>query len=175
LPRKGILELLEAFARLPTESGTLHLAGDESADATYGARVRSRLARPDLAGRVVRHGPLAREDVATLYAAADVFVLPAAREPYGTVWGEAMAFGLPVVGWRAGNLPYLAADQGEGLLVEPGDVVALSQALLRLALDGDLRAKLGSAATRRALGRPTWEASAALFFAAIREAIERRA
>jgi glycosyltransferase involved in cell wall biosynthesis len=171
LPRKGILELLEAFARLPPDAGTLHLAGDESAEERYAARVRSRLTEADLTGRVVVHGPISREGVAGLYRAADVFVLPAAREPYGTVWGEAMAFGLPVVGWRAGNLPYLADDEREGLLVAPGDVEALSQALLRLALDRDLRVALGAAAMRRALARPTWEASAARFFAVIRECV----
>ena len=171
LPRKGILELLEAFARLPADAATLHLAGDETADARYGARVRARLARPDLAGRVVLHGALAREEVAALYRAVDAFVLPAYREPYGTVWGEAMAFGLPVVGWRAGNLPYLADNGREGLMVEPGDVQALARALLRLASDEDERARLGAAAGRRALTRPTWDESAALFFAAIREVL----
>jgi glycosyltransferase involved in cell wall biosynthesis len=175
LPRKGILELLEAFARLPGDAATLHLAGDEEADASYGARVRSRLVEGDLVGRVVRHGALAQQDVAALYAAADAFVLPAVREPYGTVWGEAMAFGLPVVGWRAGNLPYLAEDGREGLLVGRADVDALSQVLLRLSLDGDLRAQLGAAAKRRALTRPTWDESAALFFEAIREVVERGA
>jgi glycosyltransferase involved in cell wall biosynthesis len=100
-------------------------------------------------------------------------VLPASREPYGTVWGEAMAFGLPVVGWRAGNLPYLAEDRREGLLVKSGDTDALSRALMQLALDGAMRVRLGAAAKRRALSRPTWEASAALFFAAIREVVER--
>ena len=172
LPRKGILELFEAFARLPADAATLHLVGDESADARYAARVRSRLAEADLTGRVVAHGPVSRENVAALYRAADVFVLPAAREPYGTVWGEAMACGLPVVGWRAGNLPYLAEDEHEGLLVEPGDVEGLSQALSRLALDQAVRAKLGAAAKRRALTRPTWEVSAACFFEAIRECLE---
>jgi glycosyltransferase involved in cell wall biosynthesis len=175
LPRKGIVELLEAFAHLPADAGTLHLAGDESAEAGYETRVRARLAQDDLVGRVVLHGPLAAKDVAALYAAADVFVLPASREPYGTVWGEAMAFGLPVVGWRAGNLPYLAEDLREGLLVNPGDVAALAEALLRLALDGDLRTTLGEAAKQRALARPTWEESAALFFTAVREVVERAA
>jgi glycosyltransferase involved in cell wall biosynthesis len=80
-----------------------------------------------------------------------------------------MAFGLPVVGWRAGNLLHLAEHEREGLLVEPGDVEALSQAMLRLASDGELHARLGVAAKRRALRRRTWEASAAHFFAAIRE------
>ena len=175
LPRKGILELLEAFARIPADAGMLHLAGDTSADSRYAARVWSRLAETDVTGRVVVHGSLAREDVAALYCAADVFVLPASREPYGTVWGEAMAFGLPVVGWRAGNLPYLAEDRREGLLVQPGDLDALAEALLQLALDGDMRTRLGAAAKRRALSRPTWEASAALFFAAIRDVVERGA
>jgi glycosyltransferase involved in cell wall biosynthesis len=175
LPRKGIFELLEAFARLPAEAGTLHLAGDDAADSRYAARVRSRLEETDLTGRVIVHGSLAIEEVAALYRAADVFVLAASREPYGTVWGEAMAFGLPVVGWRAGNLPYLAENRREGLLVEPGDTDALSQALMELAFDSDMRTSLGAAAKRRALSRPTWEGSAALFFAAIRDVVERGA
>jgi glycosyltransferase involved in cell wall biosynthesis len=172
LPRKGILELLDAFARLPAETGSLHLVGDDAADPRYAARVRRRLADPDLTGRVVVHGHRAPEDVAALYRAADVFVLPAFREPYGTVWGEAMALGLPVVGWRAGNLPYLAENEREGLLVDPGDIAGLARALVRLTSDEDLRARLGAAAKRRALARPTWEDSAALFFAAIREVLE---
>jgi glycosyltransferase involved in cell wall biosynthesis len=168
--RKGIIELLEAVARLPDGLATLHLAGDDRADPRYGLRVRRRLARPDLAGRVVVHGPLPAERVAALYLGADVFVLPSLREPYGTVWGEAMAAGLPVVGWRAGNLPHLAEDGREGLLAEPGDVAGLSRALARLAGDEDLRRGMAAAARRRAAARPTWAQSAALFFAALREA-----
>jgi glycosyltransferase involved in cell wall biosynthesis len=168
--RKGVLELLEAVARLPEGLATLHLAGDDHADPRYGERVRSRLSRPDLAGRVVVHGPLPAERLAALYQAADVFALPSLREPYGTVLGEAMAAGLPVVGWRAGNLPHLADDGREGRLVAPGDVAALSAALAELAGDERLRRRMGVAAWRRAAARPTWSRSAALFFAALREA-----
>jgi glycosyltransferase involved in cell wall biosynthesis len=170
VPRKGVLELLEAIARLPDGLATLHLAGDDHADRRYGARVRERLARADLAGRVVVHGPLPAERVAALYQEADVFVLPSLREPYGTVWGEAMAAGLPVVGWRAGNLPHLAGDGREGLLADPGDVTALRDALARLAGEERLRRDLGAAAARRAAERPTWAQSASLFFSALREA-----
>jgi glycosyltransferase involved in cell wall biosynthesis len=171
LARKGILELLDAFARLPAGAATLHLVGDDSADRRYAARVRSRLTDRDLGARVIVHGRQAREDVAALYRSADAFVLPAYREPYGTVWGEAMAFGLPVVGWRAGNLPYLAENERDALLVEPGDIAALSRAMLRLAFDEEHRRALGAAAARRALSRPTWAESAELFFAAIREGL----
>ena len=96
------------------------------------------------------HGKLARSAVAAFYAAADAFVLPAFKETYGTVYGEAMAAGLPVVGWRAGNLPNLATDEVEGLILEPGDQRALTAALARLAADEPLR----QARRRRPEARP---------------------
>jgi glycosyltransferase involved in cell wall biosynthesis len=172
MERKDFHSLLEAVARLPDEAATLHLAGDERVEPTYAARLRARMARPDLAGRVVAHGPLSREQVAGLYRAADAFALPSRKEPYGTVWGEAMAFGLPVVGWQAENLPYLA-DQGvEALMAPLGDLDALATALQQLADDEPLRRRLGRAAQARALGRPTWEQSAARFFGTIREVVD---
>ncbi len=171
--RKGLLELLDAFGRLPPQAGCLHLVGDRGVQTRYAARVAARLARHDLAARVIVHGRVSRESAAALYAAADVFVLPSLREPYGTVYGEAMAGGLPVVGWRAGNLPYLATHEQEGLLVPPGDVRGLSAALERLADDEALRLRLAGAARRRASGLPTWQQTAEMFFGAVREAIER--
>ena len=112
--RKGLLDVLEAVAALPPETVVLHVVGDDTVDPGYAEQVRARLARGDLAGRVQVHGPVSTERVAGFYRDADVFVLPSRREPYGTVYGEAMAAGLPVVGWRAGNLPHLATDGREG-------------------------------------------------------------
>ncbi|HXF36773.1 MAG TPA: glycosyltransferase family 4 protein, partial [Actinomycetota bacterium] len=171
IPRKGTLELLEAVARLPPAVATLHLAGDDRADPPYAARVRARLGRADLAGRVVVHGPVSRERVAGLYRDADVFVLPSVREPYGTVYGEAMAAGLPVVGWRAGNLPHLADHEVEGLLIEPGDVEALARAIRRLAVEGQLRRRLAAAARARGRSRPTWEGSVRAFLEHVRQVV----
>jgi len=170
--RKGTLDLLEALALLPPDAATLHLVGRTDVDPRYAARVERRIARGDLAGRVVVHGPVARERVAQLYRSADVFVLPSYREPYGTVYGEAMAAGLPVVGWRAGNLPNLARDGREGLIVEPGDRAALAAALGRLAGDPELRRRLGRAAAERAAALPTWDETTARFvelLAAVRD------
>ena len=171
--RKGILSLLDAFAHLTPEAATLHLVGDTSIEPAYGDRVRARLTSPDLQDRVVVHGPVSISQVAALYAAADAFVLPSLKEPYGTVYGEAMAFGLPVVGWRAGNLPFLADHEREGLLVDPGDLAGLAAALQRLADDAELRARLGAAARQRAARRPTWEQVAGLFFGQLRDVLAR--
>ena len=162
--RKGIVSLLNAFGALPAEAATLHLVGDTAADRSYARQVWQRLARADVRDRVIVHGPVSVSEVAALYAAVDAFVLPSLKEPYGTVYGEAMAFGLPVVGWRAGNLPYLAGHEREGLIAAPGDVAGLTAALMRLADDADLRERLGAAARKRALARPTWDEVAALFF-----------
>ena len=167
--RKGTLDLLEAFGRLSPELATLHLVGRTDVDRRYAARVRARLARPDLAGRVVVHGPVTRGEVATLYRSADVFVLPSYREPYGTVYGEAMAAGLPVAGWRAGNLAHLAQDGREGRVLEPGDVAGLSVALRRLAEDPDHRQRLAEAARERGRRLPTWSDTAGRFFGVLRE------
>ncbi|MEU6036509.1 glycosyltransferase family 4 protein [Actinomadura sp. NPDC047616] len=169
LPRKGILELLDAVALLPEGAARLHLVGDEHADAAYRTAILRRLNRDELAGRVVRHGRLPGDEVARLYRDCDVFVLPSTREPYGTVYGEAMAAGLPVVGWRAGNLPHLARHDREGRYAEVGDVPALAAELCALIDDAGLRARLGAAARERALTFPTWEDSARTFFATLRE------
>ena len=62
-PNKGVLELLDAVAALPRDRVTLHLVGREDVDPGYGRRVHARLRAPDLAGRVVVHGPLAPAQV----------------------------------------------------------------------------------------------------------------
>lgn len=169
LPMKDLHSLLEAFAALPPEAATLHLVGDTEADRAYQRRLRARLDRPDLVGRVVVHGKLSRARVAGMYAASDVFVLPSLWETYGTVYGEAMAAGLPVVGWRLGNLPFLARHEQEGLILEPGDVPGLTRSLQRLAGDEPLRRRMGQAAAERARTFPTWEETTRTILQAARE------
>jgi glycosyltransferase involved in cell wall biosynthesis len=80
-----------------------------------------------------------------------------------------MAAGLPVVGWRAGNLPNLADDGHEGVVLEPGDVVGLAAALERLADDVGYRQRLAAAALERGRRLPTWDDTARRFFGLLRD------
>lgn len=162
LPAKGILELLDAVAVLPAGTLRLHLAGDERGGTGYGQQVLRRLA--DLPDRVVRHGRCDDAEVGRLYRSADLFVLPSRWETFGTAFAEAMDAGLPVIGWRAGNVPHLVADGVEGIVLPPGDVAALTGALRRLADNKTERRQLGAAAARRVQSLPTWEESAKEFF-----------
>jgi glycosyltransferase involved in cell wall biosynthesis len=167
LPNKGVLELLEAFARLPADHATLHLAGRADLDPGYAARVQARLLAADLSSRVVVHGVVTREEVGRLYAGADVFALLSYAETYGTVFGEALAAGVPTVGWRSGNLPNLIEDGREGCLITPGDSVTLSATLERLSTDDEWRERLRCAAARRGAALPTWDDAADAFFGAL--------
>jgi glycosyltransferase involved in cell wall biosynthesis len=169
---KGIVELLQAFTQVPQPLCTLHLVGDEEVDPRYAARVRELLARGNLAERVIRHGPLPSDEVGAMYRAADVFVLPSMREAYGTVYGEAMAAGLPVVGWNLGNLAHLARHGSDGFLLEPGDLAGLAGALTNLSADAELRNRMSHSARERANSFPTWDESAALFFSVLRALVE---
>jgi glycosyltransferase involved in cell wall biosynthesis len=173
IPRKGALELLDALGALDEGLATLHLVGDTDLDRRYARRVRARIADPDLAGRVVVHGPVSTERVASLLAGADVFALASYVEPYGTVLGEALAAGLPVVGWRAGNLAHLARHGRDALMAAPGDVAGLAGHLEGLARDAASRRAMAEAARATGARLPTWEDTARRFFGALAGVLER--
>jgi glycosyltransferase involved in cell wall biosynthesis len=173
-PSKGILELLEAFASVPEQAATLWLAGAPDADRSYARRVRRRIGAPDLRSRVVVLGSVPVAEVGRLYRSADVFALCSFVDAYGTAWAEALAAGLPVVGWRAGNLPSLAHHGREALMAEPADGDGLASALRAITTDGALRERLAAGARRRALMLPTWRASADRFCASVRGFVQER-
>jgi len=88
-----------------------------------------------------------REDVGTLYGAADVVVVPSTRpDPLPNSALEAAAAGCCVVAAAHGGLPEIVRDGQTGVLVAPGDAGALAVALAALADDPERRSALGSAA-----------------------------
>ncbi len=172
LPAKGVQCLLEAASQLSDETATIHLAGRTDVNPAYSRSLRRFIKLRRLEDRVVIHGPLSLEGVARLYANADIFVLPSFQEAFGTAFGEAMSFGLPVVGWDTGNLPFLARQGEDGLVLPVGDIDALASAIRELAGNGELRTRLGKSGKARALTRPTWSDSAKSFFEVLRGSAE---
>jgi colanic acid/amylovoran biosynthesis glycosyltransferase len=109
-------------------------------------------------GDVVRFtGDADRQGVLDALDDADVLVAPSVptaggkREGIPVVLMEAMACGLPVVASRLSGIPELVRDGRDGLLVPPGDVTALVDAIAHLASDASSRARLGREARRRIL------------------------
>jgi glycosyltransferase involved in cell wall biosynthesis len=81
-----------------------------------------------------------------LFAQADVFVLPTTGDAAPLVLGEALAAGLPIVATPVGAVPEMVVDGVTGLLVRPGRVDDLVQALRTLVADAGLRRRLGAQA-----------------------------
>lgn len=138
-PHKGIDVLLEAVASDPRLRLVVAGAGPQE------ARLRERSGRPDLAGRVDLIGAVATADLPDLYRGLDVLGVPSLTTPgwveqFGRVAVEAMACGTPVVASDSGALPDVV--QGAGLLVPPGDVTALAEALGRAGTDPRLSATM---------------------------------
>jgi glycosyltransferase involved in cell wall biosynthesis len=173
-PSKGIMELLDGFAQLPQDAATLWLVGSQDADRAYADRVRRRMSLADLRQRVVACGALPIGEVGRFYRSADVFALCSTVDAYGTAWAEALSAGLPVVGWRAANLPRLAQEGREALMAASGDDRGLASALRTITTDEAVRRRLSAGAKRRAETLPTWRRSADRFFAAVRELLAER-
>jgi glycosyltransferase involved in cell wall biosynthesis len=86
-----------------------------------------------------------RDDVAALFAAADLFVCPSRHEPLGNVVIESWAHGIPVLAAASQGPLQLIEDGTDGLLVPVDDAAAMAGALTRLVADDGLRHSLGAA------------------------------
>jgi glycosyltransferase involved in cell wall biosynthesis len=148
-PWKGQKRLLAALGRLDPALPwfALEVGGAQRpAEREYRAELERMASDLGIGARVRFLGQ--RSDVPRLLAAADVHCQPnQGAEPFGIVFVEALAAGLPVVTFPMGG-PREIVSPDVGLLVP--DDAALSDALARLVEDGALRKRLGAAGPARA-------------------------
>jgi glycosyltransferase involved in cell wall biosynthesis len=129
-PKKGLRFLLEALAHLERETGKpvcqLLIVGEGPAEEA----LRSLSEQLGIASRVVFSGM--RRDIPQLLSLMEIFVLPSLYEGFGIAILEAMAAGKPVVASTVGGIPEFVVSGESGLLVPPGDSVALAAAIRQL-------------------------------------------
>ena len=157
LPEKGLRSFVDVLRGLRDLSWTWTLVGDASLDPEYAAGVFRRLRAAGLTNRVIWTGAIAPEALRTWYDRADLFVLPSRFETCSLSTREAMARGLPVVGYRVGGLPENFGDAAAGHLVPAGNEPALRAALRSLLADPMARRRRGVAAWRRSRDFPGWD------------------
>ena len=161
-PRKGFDVLLAALQPLADLPWTLSIAGDLSRDEQAPLRLQHDITRYGFEDRVHLLGVVDDVQLEALYRTSDIFVLASLFEGYGMAYAEALARGLPVIGTTGGAIPD-TVPSGAGLLVPPGDVKSLTQALRSVMHDAALRAQLSLGARKAAALQPTWDQSAKRF------------
>ena len=142
--RKGGPALLEAFRvlRRKHKEATLTIVGCAPEVSEEGVRI---------VGRV----PLA--EVSHHYRSASVFCLPTLNEPFGLVFLEAFAYGLPIVSTRLGAIPEIVSEGKSGHLVKPQSVGELVHALDGLLSDPERCARFGLYGRKWVTQRYSWD------------------
>ena len=151
-PRMGVENLVEALSLLDDERVVLAVAGTGPSENEVARRARDL----GLGDRVRLLGRVSEDDLRSLYAAADLFVLPSvAYEGFGMSTVEALAAGTPVLGTAVGATPEIVADLGADFVAATADPGTLATAIGRvLPLLG---AELRSRARRLAEERYRWD------------------
>lgn len=154
--RKGVLELLEAVARLVGDGRSVRVVVSgigPDVDA-----VADCVGQLGLADVVATTGATTYDETPAVYRTGDVFVSPTWSEGFSNTILEAMASGLPIVSTRAVGVVDCLTDGRDGLLVEPHDVGGLAEALGRMLDDEALRTRLATTALDEVRSTYSWEA-----------------
>jgi glycosyltransferase involved in cell wall biosynthesis len=143
---KGVYELLRAGACIAQNRPVALLF---VGDGPEKEGIRREAERLGISERVIITG--IRRDVERMYAAMDIFVLPSTcDEAFGMVIIEAMAMAKPVIGTEVGGIPELISPRENGLLVPPGDVTALREAITTCLDDPEFAVRIALGGRRTA-------------------------
>ena len=167
-PRKNLVRLLEAFARLKSERTVPHrlvLAGGRGWNNEDFDRA---LAASPYRDDIVLTGYVSTAEKNALYRFADVFVFPSLYEGFGIPPLEAMHWGCPVVAADAASLPEVVGDAA--VLVDPLDPAAIAERLRRVLEDREYANRLRDAGLRQA-EKYTWDDSARRLLAVCAEVL----
>jgi glycosyltransferase involved in cell wall biosynthesis len=150
-PDKGITVLLQGMAQLAGPPAPLSCQLLIVGEGPARRQLHDLGERLGILSRVVFTGM--RRDIADLLPLLDVFVMPSLSEGFGIAIVEAMAAGRPVVASAVGGIPEIVQHEETGLLVPPGDPVALAAALRDLVTRPDRARALGACGQQRARER----------------------
>lgn len=166
-PHKNLPALVRAFdaiaGRMPHR--LLLVGGPGRGEAELVAAIRD--ARHG--GRIERRAGLADADLAACYRGADLFVLPSRYEGFGLPVLEAMQAGVPVVTTRGGALAEVGG--AAATFADPDTPGALAEAIVQALSRTPAEREAVIAAGRRHAAAFTWQRTAAVTYAALREAV----
>ena len=141
---KGIETLINAFSIVKNElkDSDIHLV-IMGVDFGYQAEMEKLIKKLNLSEeiKVIKNPP--RDDVISAYGESEFLVLPSQWELSPLVPLESFAFKKPVISTNSHGIPYTVQNNKNGILVEPENSLELSNAIVKLLNDSELREKLG--------------------------------
>lgn len=143
MPGKGIDHLIQALPAIRDELPDVALVVVGGEVGVPGYRRHLEQVADELGVADLIHFTGRRADVPRIMSSADLFAMPSIGEPFGLVFLEAMASGLPVVAYDSGGTPEVVIHEVTGLLSAPTDIGSLVANLLRLLNDPEARATMG--------------------------------
>jgi glycosyltransferase involved in cell wall biosynthesis len=172
-PRKGLEYLLHAMEYVLEEVPSARLVAVAKAgfrgieDWSWFETLADRLR---ITERVTFIEHVSQRRLLGLYSDCDLLVLPSKTEGWGLSLMEAMACRKPVVASRAGGIPELVREGIDGILVRPGDVRGLADAIIKLLKSPRLMSRMGRAGRER-VKQFSWEHTAGVVLAAYERAL----
>lgn len=141
--RKGLSTLLSSIPSILEEFNNVEFVISGAGTKKSEDNLHQLVEELKIEGKIRFLGYTPDEKLPDLYAASDIFVLPALYENFPFAILEAQSTGLPVVTTKVGGIPELIKDNVNGLLVESGDASQLAEAILVLLRDNELAIELG--------------------------------
>lgn len=180
-PEKGIHILLEAFRKIAGEFPDLHLnligsVGLLARDRLVGMSDEKKISdldvyyngteyltslnaiiAPDLLDRVHFVGHIRYAKTIEYYQNSSILINPSITEPFGRSLIEANACGAPIIAARAGGMVELVQQGKNGLLVEPGNVDELAEAIRFMLRNESQRASMGNEGRKFVVDNFSWD------------------
>jgi glycosyltransferase involved in cell wall biosynthesis len=157
-PRKAHDILVESLALISDLEWRCTIAGSLDRSPKTTANLRELISKYSMDYLITLTGEVS--DMDPLYRTADILISSSRYEGYGMAIAEALAYGLPVVAANAGAIPDVVPEYA-GILVPPGDPMALAAALRRLLGDAAYCEALATGAAKAALELAGWSDTAA--------------
>jgi len=154
--RKGIATLLQSIPEVVQKFEDAKFVISGKGFKKNEERFRTLAERLKIKKSVMFLGYVPDEKLPDLYAASDIFVLPALYENFPFAILEAQSTGLPVISTKVGGIPEFLTNNKNGLLVDPGDPEQLAQGIMTLLRDPELAEELGRCGRRLVKEKFAW-------------------
>lgn len=154
---KGIINLIKAMVFVKKNFPDAHLVIiGKGNNIEYLKKVCKNL---NLTNNVIFTGYVTENEISSYYSRASLVVLPSTNnsEGFGMVLLEAAAMGKAAIGTKVGGIPSIIFDKKTGLLIEPNNIDMLSNAIIHLLSNTNLRNKIALNALKNIKKNYTWE------------------